>query len=367
MKTNNLLLLALFMLFGHSIINAQEPIAEVVKPDANLVTYYSENLTVFYALLFLTIILLIAIVVLSNSIVTLVKSAYFKEGVSQKNQNKTLLPILIIASLAVTGKSYALDFMGDGEGIGLPWLLVETSDLYALVVIDLILVAVILYIKKLFNQLLKLAEKEVPTEKPITVETFKKINAILTDSVAIEDEHEIMLEHEYDGIRELDNNLPPWWVWGFWFSIFFGIGYLLNYHVFGTSDLQIKAYEKEMAVAQEEIAVYRTKMKMNVDETNATLLTSEADLSSGKSIYSKHCVTCHKTDGEGEVGPNLTDKYWIIGFDIKQVFGKIKKGGNGMPDHQSKLNPIEIQQVASYILSLPYKAGKAPEGKIMEK
>jgi cytochrome c oxidase cbb3-type subunit 3 len=181
--------------------------------------------------------------------------------------------------------------------------------------------------------------------------------------VAIEEEHTILMHHEYDGIRELDNNLPPWWVWGFYATIIFAVVYIVNFHLLQTSDLQIKAYDKEMAKAKVDIDAYLSKMAMNVDETTATQLTDATAISSGKAIFETNCVTCHKSKGEGDIGPNLTDEYWIYGPYIKVLFKTIKLGtANGMPEHASKLNPVQIQQVASFVLSLPYSAGKEPTG-----
>jgi cytochrome c oxidase cbb3-type subunit 3 len=173
------------------------------------------------------------------------------------------------------------------------------------------------------------------------------------------------MHHEYDGIRELDNNLPPWWVWGFYATIVFGIIYIFNYHILGTADLQIKAYDKEMVQAKKDIDAYLSKMAMNVDETNATLLTEASDLSAGKAIFSTNCIACHKENGGGDIGPNLTDNHWIYGPDVKNLFKTIKLGtANGMPEHASKLNPIQIQQVSSYVLSMPdvKSGGKEPQG-----
>jgi cytochrome c oxidase cbb3-type subunit 3 len=109
-------------------------------------------------------------------------------------------------------------------------------------------------------------------------------------------------------------------------------------------------------------------MAMNVDETNATLMTEKSDLAAGKTIFDNNCTICHKAKGEGDVGPNLTDKTWVYGYDVKDIFYSVKKGRPaGMPEHASKLNPIQIQQVASYVLSLPSVKGKEPQGDIIEK
>jgi cytochrome c oxidase cbb3-type subunit 3 len=233
-----------------------------------------------------------------------------------------------------------------------------------MIVIDLILISVLLYLRRMFRDFLSMVKEKKAADQAEAAVAIKKINQILTDVVPIEEEHTILMQHEYDGIRELDNNLPPWWVWGFYATIIFALIYLINYHVIGTSDLQIEAYNKEMAQAKKDVDAYLAKMAMNVDETNATMLTEEGDLSAGKALFETNCVTCHNPKGEGNIGPNLTDKFWIYGPDIKVVFKTVKSGTpNGMPEHASKLNPVQLQQVASYVLSLPYVKGSiAPQG-----
>ena len=141
--------------------------------------------------------------------------------------------------------------------------------------------------------------------------------------------------------------------------------YVFNYHIFQTSDLQTKEYDKELAQAKVDIKKYQTEHAMNVDETTATLLTDAGAISTGKTLFESNCVACHNPKAEGNIGPNLTDDYWIYSPDIKDLFKTIKLGTpNGMPEHASKLNPIQIQQVASFVLSLPTTPGKAPDGKL---
>ena len=220
----------------------------------------------------------------------------------------------------------------------------------------------------MFNRLVGLIKTEKEKEKAVVAAPLKKINQVLTDVVPIEEEYKILLDHEYDGIRELDNNLPPWWVWGFFATIVFAIIYLFNFHIFETGDLQYKAYDKEMKKADAEVKAYLSKMAMNVDESNVTLLTDKSEIAKGKALFDANCVACHNPKGEGNIGPNLTDKNWIYGFDIKEVFKTIKLGtANGMPEHNSKFNPIQLQQVASYVLNLPEAKGKAPQGDIIKK
>jgi len=332
--------------------------------ETTIVPDYEQNLTLFYWLLASIVVLLIAIIILSGSIASLVRSDYFLKKLNARKESKTLSIVLVVGlfSLFNPTSSYALTFMKAGEATeGIPWLKVETTDLYFMVAINLILLGVVFYLRNMFNQFIEMVR---PPQKQAESVSLKKINALLTDAVAIEEEHTILMQHEYDGIRELDNNLPPWWVWGFFATIFFAIVYLFNYHVFKSSDLQYKAYDKEMAQAKKDIDAYLSKMAMNVDETNATLLTDQGALSSGKALFHANCVLCHNPKGEGNIGPNLTDDSWIYGPDIKDLFKTIKYGTpNGMPEHASKLNPVQIQQVGSYVLSLPYSKGKEPQGK----
>lgn len=350
---------------GPTVTDSTAVTSEVVKVD------YKYNLTVFNWLLFLTVILVVVIIVLSGSIIVFVKSDYFKQKVAEKSNGTMIAILLTTGALFTSFNSSALTFIraGEGEKDG-PWLLVENMDLIGLLTINIILMFVVIYLRSLFNQMVAMTKKEteLTAEQPIVSETFTKINAILTDAVPIEEEHKILMDHEYDGIQELDNNLPPWWVWGFVACIIFAFVYLINYHVLGVSDLQIKAYEKEMEQAQKDIDAYLSKMAMNVDETNANLMTEKSDLAAGKTIFDNNCTICHKSKGEGDVGPNLTDKNWVYGYDVKDIFYSVKKGRPaGMPEHASKLNPIQIQQVASYVLSLPSVKGKEPQGDIIEK
>ena len=335
----------------------------VLKPN------YDNNLTYFYFLLLGIVIQIIGITILSGTVGRFIKSDFFKEKIGNRiTKNGILVLIVSLYTLTPNGLvAFTLRKAGEGDPMQ-PWLLIENADLYALAAINLVLLLVIIYLRRLFTSLMEMAvpKKEVDIETPLV--NIKKINSILTDAVAIEEEHTILMHHEYDGIRELDNNLPPWWVWGFVATIIFAVVYLINYHVLGTSDLQIQAYNKEKAQAKIEVDAYLKKMALNVDETNVTVLSGADALGAGKSIFKENCVSCHLDKGEGQTGPNLTDKQWIYGFDIKEVFKSIKAGRpNGMPEHASKLNPVQIQQVASYVLSLPEVKGKEAQGTFIEK
>ena len=352
--------------------------SEATTPKIKYLPNYKENLTKFYWLLVAILILILGIFMMSSSIMNLTKSDYFQNKLAEKKDkekndssiNTTLIAIIgMFGLMALNNHSLALSFMTPGEAKeNTPWLLVETSDLYFLAVINLILLGVVFYLKNMFKNLMDLVKTEQEKTVIAKPKRLKKINHVLTDVVPIEQEHKILMDHEYDGIQELDNNLPPWWVWMFYATIVFAIVYLFNYHILKTGDLQYQAYDKEIKQADAQVKAYLEANAMNVDETTVTLMSDASELGKGKALFETNCVTCHNPKGEGNIGPNLTDKNWIYGFNIKEVFKTIKTGTpNGMPEHGSKFNPVQIQQVASFILSLPEAKGKAPQGEIIEK
>lgn len=198
---------------------------------------------------------------------------------------------------------------------------------------------------------------------------FKNLMKKLTKTVPIENEGQLLLEHDYDGIKELDNNLPPWWVYLFYACIIFSVVYLVRFEIMG-ADNQEMELKKEMAQAQIDIAEYKKTAPDLMDENTVTLLTDPADLVAGKAIYTTNCVACHRADAGGQIGPNLTDDQWILGGGIKNVFHTLVNGGRdgkGMIAWKGTLKPKEMQEVASYVLSLKGsnpKDSKAPEGEI---
>ena len=208
---------------------------------------------------------------------------------------------------------------------------------------------------------------KVKTLKVVTwiASTYKK----LLGQKPIQEEHEIILDHNYDGIKELDNNLPPWWIYGFYASIIFAAVYLIKYHIFN-GDNQYTELETEYAEAKIAIENYKKTAKDLVDINTVELLTDASDLKAGQTIFEANCVACHKADGGGGIGPNLTDNNWILGGGIKNVFKTISEGGRdgkGMIAWKQLLKPAEMAQVASYVLQFQDTTPaepKAPEGDV---
>jgi cytochrome c oxidase cbb3-type subunit 3 len=162
----------------------------------------------------------------------------------------------------------------------------------------------------------------------------------------------ILSGHEYDGIKELDNKLPKWWLWLFYITIIFSAVYAFRYHILNTAPLQDEEYANEVSAAE---AKYKDlRPSASIDATTVTLLSDPASLAEGKAIYDKSCAVCHLAQGQGLVGPNLTDKYWIHGCSIGEVYNLIVVGvpEKGMISWKDQLTPTQIQQVSSFILSL---------------
>lgn len=170
----------------------------------------------------------------------------------------------------------------------------------------------------------------------------------------LSEEQSLIIPHEYDGIQELNNPTPGWFMYLFYATIIFAVSYLLIYHVLGVGQLQYDEYKTEMAVAAKEKAAYLAKSSDNVDENTVKLSTDATVLAAGKATFEGKCAPCHGNNGQGVVGPNLTDDYWLHGNRINDVFKTIKYGvqSKGMPTWESQLTPKQISDVANYVKSL---------------
>ncbi len=191
----------------------------------------------------------------------------------------------------------------------------------------------------------------------------------LSGLVPLAQESQIDTGHNYDGIRELDNKLPPWWLYLFYLTIVWSVIYLYVYEYSDIGQTTEEQYAEQMAIAKDQHLNYLFKMANSVNEENVTEITDPARLENGGRIYLSNCMACHGTQGEGGVGPNFTDEYWIHGGDIKDLFTTIKYGvpEKGMISWKTQIPPAAMQDVASYILTLqgtdpPNQ--KKPEGKL---
>jgi cytochrome c oxidase cbb3-type subunit III len=177
----------------------------------------------------------------------------------------------------------------------------------------------------------------------------------------------LIKDHEYDGIRELDNDLPPWWKWLFYISIVFAIVYLVRLFVFQADDLvQQSEYDKEMAKAASMVPVQTQNQAFELK-----VLTDQVSIANGKAIFDKICSVCHLPDGGGLVGPNMTDNYWIHGNTIEEMFNTVTNGviEKGMISYKDQYSPQQRLEVLSYIITLHGTTPanpKAPQGDLKE-
>ena len=189
---------------------------------------------------------------------------------------------------------------------------------------------------------------------------------IFTKAAPIEREADYLLDHNYDGIQELDNALPPWWKYGFYITIVVAVIYLLNFHVFNTGKNPTQEYAAEMEQARVEKEIYEAKNKDKIDENNVPVADATG-IAKGKEIFANVCWACHGKSGEGGAGPNLTDDYWLHKGSLNDIYHTIKTGypDKGMQSWASVYSPKEITYLASYVKSLhgtkPVNA-KAPQG-----
>lgn len=170
-------------------------------------------------------------------------------------------------------------------------------------------------------------------------------------------EKDEVMGHDFDGIEEFDNDLPPWWLNLFYVTIAFAVVYFSYYHVIGKGPDQHAQYEEELAAAE-------ALQKENGGSDRAVNLVAYKDaenLRKGSEVFNTYCMACHGAKAQGDVGPNLTDEYWLHGEKFSNIVNTITKGvpDKGMVTWEGVLKPEEIVTVASYVVSLQ---GSRPEG-----
>lgn len=192
----------------------------------------------------------------------------------------------------------------------------------------------------------------------------------MSDKIVLPHAEEPDMGHDFDGIRELDNKLPNWWLATFYLAIVFSFGYWAWYHILDAGPLQMEAYEMEMARAAEAAESRRAARGEVGDEALAALSEDAAVVSSGQAIYGQFCAACHAAGGEGSIGPNLTDAYWIHGGSPKEILKVVSDGvaAAGMPSWRPVLGDEKVEQVTAFLLTLKGKdlPGKEPQGEKSE-
>lgn len=272
-----------------------------------------------------------------------------------KNIFPSYVRVPVIFAIVFAGMEYFIDSGEKPAFIEYPMVsLFLGVFLFLLIAIEIVISAVdrVTYLLLTEEQKKQLEEAQA---LPFTESAFyKNIMKKLTRSKAIEQEADVMLDHNYDGIRELDNVLPPWWVYLFYGCVVFAIVYLVRFHIVGDYT-QKEEYEMAMNEAKLEHEKYLIANPILVNVDNVELLTDATSISEGKKIFSESCIACHGANLQGGIGPNLTDKHWINGGGIKNLFTVISEGSpknTVMAPWKDVIKSPDIQKVASYILSL---------------
>lgn len=285
----------------------------------------------------------------------------WKKGL--KGQNAGVIALLFVGSMLYQNTVFAA-----GETMQVETTTSMSGAIFWLVALNVGLFLSLIYLLTKLERYSRILNGEDVSQSAI-----ERFSDQMVGLVPLEKEKDILLDHDYDGIHELDNNLPPWWLYMFYVCILFGVGYIGYYHVSGTGKLQIEEYTAEMEIANAQKAAYLEKLSNSVNEENVTRLMDETSLKSGRQIFIDYCATCHRKDGGGMPGsgPNLTDPYWKHGGGVKNVFTTVKYGvpEKGMIAWKDQFTPGQIQKVVSYLLTLqgsnPENA-KAPEGDLWE-
>ena len=236
------------------------------------------------------------------------------------------------------------------------------NTFYAFVtVIGMEIIAILVlafFIKRMYAELVPEKIKRPAKRSALAIWWSGLDKKLFTRAVPVEKEADVLLDHNYDGIRELDNALPPWWKYGFYITIVVAFVYMLHFHVLGSGKNPTEEYQAEMEKAQVDKEIYDAQNKDKIDEQHVPMADA-AGIKMGQEMFEANCVTCHMKGAGGSqvpvsVGPNLTDDYWLHKGSLNDIFQSITHGypDKGMQAWSVKFNPKEISLLASYIRSV---------------
>lgn len=289
-----------------------------------------------------------------------------------KNSAKVFTVILLLGFSFLGQTAFAQDAVTDAVTVAPNYGGLTASAYYMFLTIigtELMVIMFLAFsIRRMYTELLPEKIKMAPATSGLMALWTKLDSRLFTRAIAVEKEADILLDHDYDGIQELDNSLPPWWKYGFYITIVISAVYMLNFHVMGLGKNPTQEYHAEMENARIEKEIYDANNKDKIDENNVPMADANGILA-GKQMYEANCAACHLPDGGGSVGPNLTDDYWIHKGSMNDIYNTIKTGypDKGMQAWINKFNPREISQIASYIKTLRGTKpanGKLPQGDI---
>ncbi|MBT8327264.1 MAG: c-type cytochrome [Bacteroidia bacterium] len=259
---------------------------------------------------------------------------------------KNRIALMIIASIASVSLFAQGAEPAQEGGLSQPLLWIIYAVVALLLLVTYLLYQVTISLKKYVKGEYQNEEQKMYDQRS-TWEKIFQVKPVGTDKDTI-------INEAHDGIYELANPPPPWFMFLFYGTILFAVIYFVRYSVTGTGLTQEEEYIAEMAIVEEDKTSSLTEEGASVDENTVVALTSAEDIASGKKIYIQNCKVCHADGGAGSVGPNLTDEFWKHGGGAKNIFKTIKYGvvEKGMTAWQDNLTPKMMQEVTSYILSL---------------
>jgi cytochrome c oxidase cbb3-type subunit III len=215
------------------------------------------------------------------------------------------------------------------------------------------IIFLLIAIRRIYSELMP-SKAAVEGQQSALRQWWTRMDArLFTKAVPLAKEADVMLDHDYDGIKELDNALPPWWKYGFYITIAVGFVYLLNFHVLGNGKNPTQEYAAEMNQARIEKELFEANNKDKIDENNVPMA-DETGLAKAKDIFNTKCWSCHGKLGEGGAGPNLTDDYWIHKGSLNDIYRSVKVGypDKGMQSWANDYTPKEMSFLASYIKTM---------------
>jgi len=321
---------------------------------------------VLMTLVSLIVILLVVIGVLALTLSQLGVVVKEKIRKDKANRNNMVKALLVLLAVTFSGGVFAQETQ-EAVVQGPVFISgIAESDFYLIIgtiTLELIVIFTLVGYIHLMLRLMKGIEEVEPSavKAPEKSWFWDKFNS----AVSVEKEKDMLLDHNYDGIQELDNSLPPWWKYGFYLTIVIGIIYLYRFHISHQGPSSQEEFIAEMEKGEADKAAYLAKSANNVDESSVTMLVDAAALAEGKDLFVKNCAACHLADGGGSVGPNLTDEYWLHGGGIKDVFKSIKYGwqDKGMKSWKDDFSPRQIQELASFVKSLKGTKPATPKDK----
>lgn len=322
-----------------------EPIIEPDMPIYEYLGMSSGSLTI--VLVLITLLLVTIVFSLTSSTNNIIE---------YKKKNGSMKAIVTLFAIGLSSQVFAADTVNETATV-----FMTDTVFWVFIIFDVILVLIIIMLTRLMRNLI--------SEYTQTIKYFninKWWSKKMVAAAPLNSEASILLDHEYDGIKELDNNLPPWWKYGFYITIAWAIGYFFYYQILEIGPLQDAEYQLEMEEGERMVAEYKEAHPELINAENVVLLEDKNSIRKGLEIYNASCSSCHMDGGAGGIGPNLTDDYWLYDNDIKGVFTTTSEGAeNGMIAWKELMSPDKIQAVSSYILQMEYIAppnGKEPQG-----